>query len=115
MRFRRTLIIAASMTLLSTGMVLGQGAGDNRTGVGAPGTINSDLGGAKPSVSGLAQTPMAPAEVRGVAEQAPGSTTGLARPAEDGISTKMVPAKPCGKAAKETDGTTTCVGIPVGK
>jgi hypothetical protein len=27
-------------------------------------------------------------------------------------STKIVPARPCGKAAHETDGTTTCVGIP---
>jgi hypothetical protein len=180
MRFRRTLFIAASMTLLATGMALGQGAGggpggqggmgtsagsdapavgggspagaigggppagragggpptsavapsssavdtsttggviDNSTSVRPPGTINSDIGGTKPSppVSGLAQTPMAPAEVRGFAEQAPSSTTGLARPAEDGISTKTVPARPCSAAAKETDGTTTCVGIPVRK
>ena len=151
MRFRRTLVIAASMTLLATGIALGQGAGggpggqggmgtsagsdapapspsavnssttggviDNSTGVRPPGTINSDLGGAKPSppASGLAQTPMPPAEVRGVAEQAPSSTTGLSRPAEDGISTKTVPARPCSTAAKETDGTTTCVGIPVRK
>jgi len=80
-----------------------------------PGTINSGIGGTQPSppVSGLAQTPLAPAEVRGVAEQAPSSTTGLARPAEDGVSTNTVSAKPCSTAAKETDGTTTCVGIPV--
>jgi hypothetical protein len=178
MRFRRTLVIAASTTLLATGIALGQGAGggpggqggmgtsagsdapavgggspagavgggppagrvgggpptsavapspsadnssttggviDNSTGVRPPGTINSDLGGAKPSppASGLAQTPMPPAEVRGFAEQAPSSTTGLSRPAEDGISTKTVPARPCSTAAKGTDGTTTCVGIPV--
>ena len=30
-------------------------------------------------------------------------------PAEDGISTKIVPARPCSTAARETDGTTTCV------
>ena len=177
MRFRRTLVIAASMTLLATGIALGQGTGggpggqggmgtsagsppvgggspagavgggppadrvgggpptsavsfalgsqffatggviDNSTSVRPPSAINSDLGGAKPSppASGLAQTPMPPAEVRGVAEQAPSSTTGLSRPAEDGISTKTVPARPCSTAAKETDGTTTCVGIPVRK
>ena len=145
MRFRRTLIIAASTTLLSTGMVLGQGAGGGSGGQGGmgtsagsgapavgggsaagavvggppagPGTVNSDIGGTQPSppVSGLARTPMAPADVRGIAEQAPSSTTGLARPAEDGISTRTVPARPCSTAAKETDGTTTCVGIPVRK
>jgi hypothetical protein len=30
----------------------------------------------------------------------------------DGISTKVVKAAPCSMAAQETDGTTTCVGIP---
>jgi hypothetical protein len=28
------------------------------------------------------------------------------------VSSKTVPARPCTTAAKETDGTTTCVGIP---
>ena len=30
----------------------------------------------------------------------------------DGISTKVVKAVPCSRAAQETDGTTTCIGIP---
>jgi hypothetical protein len=30
----------------------------------------------------------------------------------DGISTKVVKAAPCSTAARETDGTTTCIGIP---
>jgi len=30
----------------------------------------------------------------------------------DGISTKVVKAIPCSTAARETDGTTTCLGIP---
>jgi hypothetical protein len=30
-------------------------------------------------------------------------------------TTKTVKAVPCGTAARETDGTTTCVGIPEGK
>jgi hypothetical protein len=32
--------------------------------------------------------------------------------AEDGISTKTIRAVPCSTAARGTDGTTTCVGIP---
>jgi hypothetical protein len=42
----------------------------------------------------------------------PGSPTGLDVVAEDGLSTKTVKAVPCSTAARETDGTTTCVGIP---
>jgi hypothetical protein len=30
----------------------------------------------------------------------------------DGISTKVVRAAPCSTTAQETDGTTTCIGIP---
>jgi hypothetical protein len=94
----------------TTGGVIG-----GYTGVGKPpGTNNNDVGGTHPSppISGQAQPPIAPAEVRGIAEQSPSSSTGLARPAEDGIATKIVPARPCSTAARETDGTTTCVGIP---
>jgi hypothetical protein len=43
-----------------------------------------------------------------------GSETGLSKIADDGVSTKTVGAVPCSKAAKETDGSTTCVGIPDG-
>ncbi len=42
----------------------------------------------------------------------PGTQTGLDKVAEDGVSTKTVKAVPCSIAARETDGTTTCVGIP---
>jgi hypothetical protein len=56
--------------------------------------------------------PTAPKDVQGVAEQAPFSPTGLARTGPDGVSTVIVAARPCGVAAHETDGTTTCVGIP---
>lgn len=42
----------------------------------------------------------------------PDSSTGLDKVAKDGISTEVVKAAPCGAAAHETDGTTTCVGIP---
>jgi hypothetical protein len=42
------------------------------------------------------------------------SGPGLDETAPDG-STKTVRAVPCSTAARETDGTTTCVGIPEGK
>jgi len=37
---------------------------------------------------------------------------GLNIVAADGVSTRTVKAVPCGVAARETDGSTTCVGIP---
>jgi hypothetical protein len=37
---------------------------------------------------------------------------GLNVAAPDGVSTKAAKAVPCGAAARETDGFTTCVGIP---
>jgi hypothetical protein len=45
-------------------------------------------------------------------QASPGSTIGLSRPAPDG-STKTAPARPCSPAAGQTDGTTTCFGIPL--
>jgi hypothetical protein len=42
----------------------------------------------------------------------PDSSTGRDEVAKDGISTKVVKAAPCSAAAQETDGTTTCIGIP---
>lgn len=41
----------------------------------------------------------------------PQTDAGLGKAAPDG-STVMVPAVPCSRSARETDGTTTCVGIP---
>jgi len=38
--------------------------------------------------------------------------TGLNRVGSDGVSTKTVPAIPCAPYARETDGITTCIGIP---
>lgn len=54
----------------------------------------------------------APNSVQRAAEDAPFSSTGRARPGPDGVSTMIVAARACGVAAHETDGTTTCVGIP---
>jgi hypothetical protein len=56
--------------------------------------------------------PTAPKDVQGVAEQGPISPTGLSKPGPDGVSTVIVAARSCGVAAHETDGTTTCIGIP---
>jgi len=42
----------------------------------------------------------------------PATDTGLDQVASDGVSTRTIPASPCSTAARETDGTTTCVGIP---
>jgi hypothetical protein len=95
MHFPRSLVLAAWIAFLPIGMASGQGETQ-----------------APPPISGQAQPPTVPPEVRGVAEQPPSSPTGLTKPAEDGVSTKIVPARPCSTAARETDGTTTCVGIP---
>jgi hypothetical protein len=51
-------------------------------------------------------------EVRGVAEAGSFSPTGLSRSGPDGVSTVIMAARACGVAAHETDGTTTCIGIP---
>jgi hypothetical protein len=42
----------------------------------------------------------------------PNSSTGLDKVAKDGISDEVVKAAPCSATAQETDGTTTCIGIP---
>jgi hypothetical protein len=42
----------------------------------------------------------------------PATDTGLDKVASDGVSKETVRAVPCKKAARNTDGTTTCVGLP---
>ena len=42
----------------------------------------------------------------------PAAQTGRDIVADDSVSTKTVGAVPCTTAARETDGTTTCIGIP---
>jgi hypothetical protein len=76
-----------------------------------------DVGGRSPPVVGQSQPDSAtvPKAVEGVAEQPAPSTVGLAKPGPDGISTIIVAPRPCGVAAHETDGTTTCIGIPAGR
>jgi hypothetical protein len=67
---------------------------------------------ALPKQPASGQGPTSPTAFPRVAEEAPFSPTGLSRPGPDGVSTVIVAAQPCGAAAHETDGTTTCIGIP---
>jgi hypothetical protein len=53
-----------------------------------------------------------PIHFQGLTGDEPFSPTGLSRPGPDGVSTVIVKARSCDLAAHETDGTTTCVGIP---
>jgi hypothetical protein len=80
---------------------------------GVENTPSANPGGASPGAivdSNDTNTPNRPA-VHIAPDQA-FSLTGLSQTAPDGITTRIVSAKPCSTAARETDGTTTCVGIP---
>ena len=48
----------------------------------------------------------------GLPTDAPFTPTGTAELARDGQSLVDGPVRPCGTAAHETDGTTTCIGVP---
>jgi hypothetical protein len=77
-------------------------------------TLNSSTTAppAAPPSTGIVGTPPpgGPPEVGG--PLLPATDAGWDRVAPDGISTQTVRAAPCSKAARETDGTTTCIGIP---
>jgi hypothetical protein len=83
----------------------------------APGTLGDEASrsDAKSTDTKSGDKPPVADPVKGVAEEAPPSPTGLARPGPDGVSTVIVAARPCGTAAHETDGTTTCIGIAPGR
>jgi hypothetical protein len=98
-------------TMLPIGFALAQGGGADGGGAGVGSGAGAAGGGASsPPITG--QPPSAPVGAQGVAEQPASSPTGLAKTSADGTSTIIVPARPCSTAARETDGTTTCVGIP---
>ena len=84
--------------------------------IGVAPASNAPGGGTSPealrSQSPPTNGPTAPKDVQGVAEEGPISPTGLSKPGADGVSTVIVAARSCGVAAHETDGTTTCIGIP---
>jgi hypothetical protein len=95
-----TLSIAAALALLSWAALAQQ----------TTGAIGSESAAASPSAMPL--TAGTVPDVGGPLIS--GSDTGLNKVADDGVSTKTVGAVPCSRAARETDGTTTCVGIPEG-
>jgi hypothetical protein len=96
----------------SRGEAIGGGSyGSYTTGV-SPARTDA-AGGAAPNA--LNEAPAADSRVspvQGLANDAPFSPTGLSRTGPDGQATVIVAARPCGVAARETDGTTTCIGIP---
>jgi hypothetical protein len=98
-------------------------SGSNIGGYGGPTGVapasNVPIGGVSPAASSnqpnqgqSTNDHTARTAVQGVAEGSRFSPTGFAVPGPDGVSTEIVAARPCGVAAHETDGTTTCVGIP---
>jgi hypothetical protein len=109
---------AGGMAPPGIGIGAGAGGGDSSK-AGAPTNPAHALGSASsPPLVGQSSPAAAPAFHGGAAVVQQGqatSQTGLAQVAEDGVSTKFVPAKRCSAAAQETDGTTTCVGLPSGR
>jgi hypothetical protein len=62
-------------------------------------------------------TPLAPPTLNGAPPLPatgllPSTTLGSDKAGDDGASTRTVKAVPCSTAARETDGFTTCIGIP---
>ena len=109
---------APAGTVGTTGIGNASGVPAGTTGIGNAssinsGSINSGPGGTTAAPPLVAQSaPPAPVAVQGFAEQEQISPTGRAVPGPDGVSTRIVAARPCSRSARETDGITTCVGIP---
>ena len=79
----------------------------------SPGTVPAaSTVGVAPSAPGPAGSPGPDVVPEPGGPLNPGSQTGRDVVASDGISTKTVKAVPCSTVARETDGTTTCIGIP---
>jgi len=87
----RILPLAAVLALLGSAAVAQTDAPKGYTGAYGPDAPNRAFGGPVPEVY---------------------TGPGLDQVGPDGISTKVVKAVPCSAAARETDGTTTCIGIP---
>ena len=79
----------------------------------SPATVPSDATvGVAPSAPGPAGSPGSDVVPQPGGPLNPGTQTGRDVVASDGISTKTVKAVPCSTVARETDGSTTCIGIP---
>jgi hypothetical protein len=98
----RVIFVAAAFALLASSAAFSQTSSSN--------TAAQPAAGSPPT--GVAGTPPlgGPPEVGG--PLLPATDAGWDRVAPDGVSTKTVQAVPCSTAAHETDGTTTCIGIP---
>jgi len=105
---RIALIAAVALTILPS---VGFAQQEPRTVEGRP---PASTVGVAPSAPATAVPPNAEIVPQQGGPLHPGTQTGLDVVAEDGVSTKTVKAVPCTTAARETDGTTTCVGIPSG-
>ena len=98
-----TLIAAAAVTMLPLVAFAQQTTGT----AGTPPPSTLELA---PSATGAPANPNLIPQTGG--PLLPNSQTGRDIVASDGVSTETVRAVPCSTAARETDGTTTCVGIP---
>jgi len=87
----RILPIAAVLALLGSAAAAQTDAPKGYIGAFGPDASNKAFGGPVPEVD---------------------TGPGLDKVGPDGVSTKVVKAAPCSAAAQETDGTTTCIGIP---
>jgi hypothetical protein len=96
-----TLSVAVSLALVSSAALAQQTTG--AIGSGSPPAATAPPP-ATPLSAGAAPEAGGPLMSR--------SGPGLNKVADDGVSTKTVRAVRCSTAARETDGTTTCVGIP---
>jgi hypothetical protein len=101
---RITLIAAVAVTMLPLAGLAQQTTG-TATGSPPPSTP-----GSTPPAMGTPVNPNMVPEQGGPLH--PAAPTGRDIVASDGVSTETVRAVPCGTAARETDGTTTCIGIP---
>ncbi len=100
-----TLIVAASLTILPLAGWAQQTSGT--VGSTPPTAIDTP-----PPASGIGAPPRGEITPQPGSPLLPGTQAGLDVVASDGVSTKTVRAVPCSPFAKETDGSTTCVGIP---
>jgi hypothetical protein len=99
---RITLIAAVSVTMLPLAGFAQQTTGT--AGTPPPSTLEIAPAMGAPGIPNVVPQVGGPLD--------PISQTGRVIVASDGVSTKIVKAVPCSTAARETDGTTTCVGIP---
>jgi hypothetical protein len=100
---RITLIAAVAVTMLPLVAFAQQTTGT----AGTPPPSTLELA---PSATGAPANPNLIPQTGG--PLLPNSQTGRDLVASDGVSTETVRAVPCSTAARETDGTTTCIGIP---